>query len=122
MSLQGTRTELLRQVADWSDDPNAKCVFWLCGMAGTGKSTISRIVSKYRDKQGRLDASFFFKRGEGERDNASRAFATTALQLVHYILGLDEYLATALESGCELHRKSPNGTAPSRQPMFSICP
>ena len=101
--LQGTRTELLRQVADWADDPNGKCIFWLCGMAGTGKSTISRTVSNILDKQQRLGASFFFKRGEGDRGNASRFFATIVLQLVYQVPGLDRSIADALESGYEVY-------------------
>ncbi|KAJ6063670.1 hypothetical protein N7499_012350 [Penicillium canescens] len=43
--LPGTRTELLSRITDWakSDD---KFIFWLNGMAGTGKSTIARTVAQ----------------------------------------------------------------------------
>ncbi|BCR98204.1 uncharacterized protein AKAW2_31523S [Aspergillus luchuensis] len=41
--LIGTRTELLRQVQDWGRSGD-RCIFWLSGMAGTGKSTIARTV------------------------------------------------------------------------------
>ncbi|EJT68941.1 hypothetical protein GGTG_13529 [Gaeumannomyces tritici R3-111a-1] len=37
-----TRVDLLADIHKWIEDPNAKCIFWLRGMAGTGKSTISR--------------------------------------------------------------------------------
>ena len=104
--LQGTRTQLLRQITDWADDPNGKCIFWLCGMAGTGKSTISRTVSNILDKQLRLGASFFFKRGEGDRGNASRFFATIAAQLVHSIPGIEQSIANALESDSLLCEKN----------------
>ncbi|KAB8238806.1 WD40 repeat domain-containing protein [Aspergillus alliaceus] len=39
--LPGTRTDLLKQIIDWSHSPHGECVFWLNGMAGTGKSTVS---------------------------------------------------------------------------------
>lgn len=96
--LEGTRTEILRQIADWRDDSNGKCIFWLCGMAGTGKSTISRTVADALDKRHRLGASFFFKRGEGDRGNASRFFPTIAIQLANMVPGLSYSIAKALDA------------------------
>jgi hypothetical protein len=51
-------------------------------MAGTGKSTIARTVAQTFFNRGQLGASFFFKKGEGERGNASRFFTTMAIDLV----------------------------------------
>ncbi|PLB41707.1 WD40-repeat-containing domain protein [Aspergillus candidus] len=68
--LPGTREELLREIDEWAVLPQSRCIFWLNGSAGTGKSTISRTV-----------ANFFFKRGEGGRGNATRFFPTIARQL-----------------------------------------
>jgi hypothetical protein len=51
-------------------------------MAGTGKSTIARTVAQTFSNRGQLGASFFFKKGEGERGNASRFFTTMAINLV----------------------------------------
>jgi Mrp family chromosome partitioning ATPase len=62
------------------EDSQGKCIFWLSGMAGTGKSTISRTVAQCFAEDGQLGASFFFKRGERERGNASRFFTTIATQ------------------------------------------
>ncbi|KAJ0415293.1 hypothetical protein BJY00DRAFT_327116 [Aspergillus carlsbadensis] len=76
-----TRTELLRQINEWSSDPNGKSIFWLNGMAGTGKSTIARTVARSFSKDARLAASFFFKRGEASRGDASRLFTTIASQI-----------------------------------------
>jgi hypothetical protein len=50
-------------------------------MAGTGKSTIARTVAQLFASRGHLGASCFFKKGEGERGNASRFF-TIATGLV----------------------------------------
>ncbi|KAL5604735.1 uncharacterized protein BROUX77_004921 [Berkeleyomyces rouxiae] len=50
-------------------------------MAGTGKSTISRTICHDFTKCGQLGASFFFKRGEGDRGNLTRFVTTLATQL-----------------------------------------
>ena len=59
----GTRVDLLRQVEEWSVN-HEKCLFWLNGMAGTGKSTIARTVARTFHDQGRLGASYFFSRAQ----------------------------------------------------------
>ena len=74
-----TRVDLLRQIQDWARQPQSENIFWLNGMAGTGKSTISWTIAKWLTDQGRLGdidlgASFFFKRGEGDRGSALRFF------------------------------------------------
>jgi hypothetical protein len=79
--LQDTRVELLAQISDWADSPQAEAIFWLNGMAGTGKSTISRTIAQAFAARRRLGASFFFKRGEADRANLSRFFTTIAAQL-----------------------------------------
>ncbi|PYH50468.1 WD domain protein [Aspergillus niger CBS 101883] len=79
--LPGTRKELLLDIRDWAVSDQGKCIFWLNGLAGTGKSTISRTVAKDLQEQGLLGASFFFKRGEGDRGNAARFFPTIIQQL-----------------------------------------
>jgi len=80
--LPGTRVDLQREITTWADDPQGKCIFWLKGMAGTGKSTISRTVAQSFADRGLLGASFFFKRGERDRGNAALLFPTIASQLV----------------------------------------
>lgn len=79
--LPGTRKELLLDIRDWAVSDQGKCIFWLNGLAGTGKSTISRTVTKDLQERGLMGASFFFKRGEGDRGNAARFFPTIIQQL-----------------------------------------
>lgn len=80
--LAGTRTHLLGQIMDWARQPQDKCIFWLNGMAGTGKSTISRTLARALNEAGLLGATFFFKRGEGNQGNAMKLFPTLIRQLV----------------------------------------
>ncbi|KAF2812823.1 uncharacterized protein BDZ99DRAFT_555664, partial [Mytilinidion resinicola] len=83
--LPNTRIELLHHIQGWAKDQSSKPIFWLNGAAGTGKSTIARTVARAFAKQGQLGASFFFKRGEGERGNAKRFLTTIAAQMAVYV-------------------------------------
>jgi type II secretory pathway predicted ATPase ExeA len=80
--LPDTRTELLSQISRWADSVDSQCIFWLNGMAGTGKSTIARTVARSFDHKGQLGATFFFKRGEADRSNAKFLISTLTRQLV----------------------------------------
>jgi hypothetical protein len=98
-----TRVELLRQIQDWAQQPDSKSIFWLNGMAGTGKSTISWTMAQWLSEQRRrgvvdLGASFFFKRNEGDRGNASRFFPTIIRELVLKIPGMDRSVADVITS------------------------
>lgn len=79
--LPGTRIELLYQIEEWAESLDGKCIFWLNGMAGTGKSTVSRTVASRLKQKNSLGASFFFKRGEEDQGNAKRLFPTLVRQL-----------------------------------------
>lgn len=72
-------------------------MFWLNGMAGTGKSTIARTLAAEFDHKKQLSASFFFKNGEGDRGKASSLFTTIATQLVKTIPEIRPFVRKALE-------------------------
>jgi hypothetical protein len=104
--LVGTRVELLRDILSWTTNQNGKRIFWLCGKAGIGKSTISRTIAGDLDEAGRLGASFFFKRGQADRSHAKLFFPTIAKQLADKIPDLGRAIAAALEEDsllCERH-------------------
>ncbi|KAI1325837.1 vegetative incompatibility protein HET-E-1 [Xylariaceae sp. FL0255] len=96
--LPDTRVDLLHEISTWIQDPTAKAIFWLNGMAGTGKSTISRTVARSSAGLGRLGASFFFKRGEGDRGGVSKFFTTIAAQLIQCEPALAIYVKDAIET------------------------
>jgi NACHT domain len=95
---QGTRVELLRQIDSWASDRGNESIFWLNGMAGTGKSTISRTVAQNFAGKGDLGASFFFKRGDGNRGHAGLFIATIAVQLVQKVPSLAPHVRSAIEA------------------------
>ncbi|KAF1959379.1 hypothetical protein CC80DRAFT_524019 [Byssothecium circinans] len=104
--LPNTRTDLLKNIADWAKNKDGKPIFWLCGMAGTGKSTIARTAAQSFTKNGQLGASFFFKKGEGERGNASRFFSTIATDLVAREPGMLPGIRRALNEDSALSHKA----------------
>ncbi len=75
-------------------------------MAGTGKSTISRTVAKMFADNGLLGASFFFKRGEGERGKAALFFPTIASQLMRKIPAVEPYVREAIDADPAIATKS----------------
>ena len=103
---EGTRVELLRQIDTWASDLSSECIFWLNGMAGTGKSTISRTVAQNFADKGDLGASFFFKRGEGDRGHAGSFIATIAAQLVQKLPSLAPHVQNTIEADPVISRKA----------------
>jgi hypothetical protein len=104
--LENTRVELLCQIAEWAKDPEGKSIFWLNGMAGTGKSTISRTVAQSSKEKGQLGASFLLQRGGGDRRNASRFFTTIAAQLAIQMPDLALSMARAIDKDPTISAKA----------------
>ena len=81
--MKGTRREVLFQLEQWSRDEEDKCVFWLNGLAGTGKSTVAQTFAEMCFADGNLGASFFCSRDFEDRSNLRSIFPTIAFQLAH---------------------------------------
>ena len=79
--LKGTRGEVLDEIELWARDPSQPPVYWLNGLAGTGKSTIARTIAERLFADGRLGASFFCSRDFEDRRNIQLIFPTIAVQL-----------------------------------------
>ncbi|KAJ3539301.1 hypothetical protein NM208_g5547 [Fusarium decemcellulare] len=103
--LPSTRVELRQKIMTWATSPDSDAVFWLNGMAGTGKSTISRTIAQSLADEGYLGASFFFKRGERDRGNASRLFTTIAAQLIARLPDIGPLVMTAIDQDPSLPYK-----------------
>ncbi|KAF9644576.1 hypothetical protein BDM02DRAFT_927883 [Thelephora ganbajun] len=79
--LQGTRESVLGSIMRWAKDPRDRHVFWLNGLAGTGKSTIAQTFSEMVANLGTLGASFFCSRDYLDRKELKNIFPTLAYQL-----------------------------------------
>lgn len=101
--------ETLTKIQEWVEDPEGRRIFWLRGMAGTGKSTISRTFAAASHDRIRLvtgeplpsnlclGASFFFNQYEPTRNNAKRFFTTLAWSLVRALPSLKTLVCDAID-------------------------
>jgi len=81
--LKGTRKDVLREIESWSMGESSQRVFWLNGLAGTGKSTIAQTFAEMSFADGKLGASFFCSRDFEDRRNLQIIFPTLAFQLAY---------------------------------------
>jgi len=103
--LEDTRVELRKQIMDWCDDLNSKCIFWLNGMAGTGKSTISRTIAQELAEKKRLAVSFFFTRGKRDVSHARMFFTTIAAQLANSLPVLRTSISDAIDNNADIFQQ-----------------
>jgi len=79
--LEGTRKGVLKDIGDWFASEQGQRIFWLNGLAGTGKSTIAQTFAETTFADGKLGASFFCSRDFEDRSNLQMIFPTLAFQL-----------------------------------------
>ena len=77
----GTREGVLKDIGDWFAGDQGQRIFWLNGLAGTGKSTIAQTFAETTFADGKLGASFFCSRDFEDRSNLQMIFPTLAFQL-----------------------------------------
>jgi len=82
--LRGTRKEVLWEIEQWLTGKSDQHIFWLNGLAGTGKSTIAQTFAERSFADGRLGAGFFCSRDYENRSNLQAIFPTLAFQLAHH--------------------------------------
>ena len=103
--MKGTRRDVLVQLETWLKDEQDRRVFWLNGLAGTGKSTIAQSFAEMSFADGKLGASFFCSRDFDNRSNLRSIFPTLAFQLAyhypHFRKGLLPVLAANPDVGQE---------------------
>ncbi|KAJ5727001.1 hypothetical protein N7493_006028 [Penicillium malachiteum] len=88
-----TQVDMLRKIKAWCESPDGEGIYWLNGMAGTGKSTISyTLAAACCNGEALVDdaplsdsvfigASFFFKHYEPDQNNGKKLFTTICRQL-----------------------------------------
>ena len=81
--LKGTRKTVLDKIECWSEDFSKPPVYWLSGLAGTGKSTIAQTFAEQLFANGHLGASFFCSRDVEDQSDLQLIIPTLAFQLAH---------------------------------------
>ena len=104
--LGGTRTDILLQLEDWLENEKNQRVFWLNGLAGTGKSTIAQTFAEITFGEGKLGASFFCSRDFEDRSNIQAIFPTLAFQLAYKYPSFRDQLLQVLRVNPEIGRES----------------
>ncbi|KAF7540571.1 hypothetical protein G7054_g1266 [Neopestalotiopsis clavispora] len=94
--LPNTRVELLQEIIDWVDGSDKRCIFWLNGIAGTGKSTVAQTISRRYQDRGNLGGSFFFSKGGGDSSLADKFITTLAFQLSTKIPQVKQFIHDAI--------------------------
>lgn len=104
--LPGTRTDLLRDIYNWVDGESPQSIFWLSGMAGTGKSAIAQTVAATYSAKEALGASFFFSRGGGDVGHAEKFVTSVAFQLANTVPALKLKICDAISKRSDIATQS----------------
>ena len=104
--LRGTRKDVLRDIECWLKGEQDQRIFWLNGLAGTGKSTITQTFAETTFADGKLGASFFCSRDFKDRSNLQAIFPTLAFQLACQYPGFRRELLQVLKSCPDVGRES----------------
>ncbi|THU87015.1 hypothetical protein K435DRAFT_731107, partial [Dendrothele bispora CBS 962.96] len=104
-----TRVTILSDIMEWAqnDSSDAPLGYWMCGMAGTGKSTIAKSLCLMLEEKELLGASFFCSRQIAECREYHHIIPTIAYQLAHYSRTFGEMLEKILEQKPDLASKEP---------------
>ena len=100
--MAGTRVEILADLEAWASDDLSSKVYWLVGMAGTGKSTISQTLCEILDGKNMLGASFFCSRGSENARNARLIVPTIAHSLASTSPCIKSEVVKAIENDPKL--------------------
>ena len=104
--LRGTGKDVLRQIERWLGDEKDRRVFWLNGLAGTGKSTIAQTVAKNSFADRKLGASFFCSKDFEDRRDVHKIFPTLAFQLACRFPEFRKELLPVLRTNPEIGQES----------------
>jgi hypothetical protein len=106
--LSGTRETVLDEIESWTKDFHRSPVYWLNGVAGTGKSSIAQTTAERVFANGQLGAAFFCSRDFKDRSDLYLIFPTLALQLAYKYPGFRSILIPLLQSNLDIRFESLN--------------
>ena len=110
MCSPGTREKILTDIQEWAtaSKPDSMLGYWMCGMAGTGKSTIAMSTCKILKDKGLLAGTFFCSRQIPECKDYRLVIPTLAYQLAKFSKTFAMSLRDILSGDPELATKKPD--------------
>ena len=100
--MAGTRVKILADLEAWASADLGSKVYWLVGMAGTGKSTILHTLCEILDGKNMLGGSFFCSRGSENARNARLIVPTVAHSLASTSPCIKSEVVKAIENDPKL--------------------
>lgn len=101
----GTRADVLAQMHTWIHQRTTESVYWLNGMAGTGKTTIAYTLCFELEASYLLGASFFCSRTLPECRDVNLIIPSIAYQLAQFSRPFRSALARVLEKERNVHTR-----------------
>ncbi|QRV98240.1 WD repeat-containing protein [Ceratobasidium sp. AG-Ba] len=102
---ENTRVGVLRDIYNWARGQWPQKIYWLNGMAGTGKTTIAYSLCKLLEEEKMLAASFFCSRQLPECRNVNRIVPTIAYQLSNYSSPFRHVISPLLQTDMSVYNK-----------------
>jgi hypothetical protein len=104
--LPGTRTAFLDFIVNWVNNPTSERILLLCGLAGSGKSSIAHEIARRFDEIHRLTSSFIFVRKEKSKSEAYHLFTNLARDLADRYPLFKAALGKAIKDNTSLRRST----------------
>ncbi|CCA74228.1 related to WD40-repeat protein (notchless protein) [Serendipita indica DSM 11827] len=105
--LQGTRQAVLQEIDSWAKHAESQWpIFWLCDIAGSGKSTVAMSVAKAWATEGTLGGQFFFSLSSSEGSTTEKFCSTIARELAQRMPELAQHIAESVKRNPALLRDS----------------
>jgi WD40 repeat protein len=106
--MEGTRAQLLKDIKEWILDTSSSQsqVYWLNGLAGTGKTSVARSIAKWGQRQGLLAATFFFSRDAIDRRDPAAVIPTVVHQMAEHDDALKRRICGSLVSRQDIRGKT----------------
>jgi hypothetical protein len=103
-----TRTAILETIREWSVDVTQPKIYWMNGMAGTGKTTIAYILSIILTSLNILGATFFCSRLVNEYTKVERIIPTIAYNLARNYPSLASTILEVLKNDPDVAKRTLN--------------
>ena len=95
---ENTRKAILNTLRDWANDNTTTNVYWLNGMAGTGKTTIAYSFSEMLDEENSLGGTFFSSHLRVDTSDVRCIIPTISLQLARCLPSLSQLILNIVEA------------------------